>query len=284
MELFGYAFKLNSFLNILLYTLAVLAITWIVSKFTRFLLVKYIGRKNKDDPYSITRLKFAKNSVIFLSYIVAFFVLVFTIPAFRSKATLIFSGAGLLAAIIGFAAQAAVSNLIAGGFIVIFKPFRVGDFIRLDDFRLGIVQDITLRHTVINTFENKRLIIPNSLISTESIFNHTIEDMYVLSFNNFIIGLQADIDRACEIITEEALKLPNTIDNRTPEEVLNGTEQVRIRVREINEVGIYLRALIWVPDPYEEFILKSNLLRAVHKRFRAEGVELPVPLRRIVEN
>ena len=129
-----------------------------------------------------------------LSFFIGVFGIIYiimTVPLFRSKATLIFSGAGILAAIIGFAAQAALSNLIAGAFIVLFRPFRVGDYIKLDEARVGIVEDITLRHTVINNFENKRLIIPNSVISTDSVLNHTIEDSHVLSFNNFKIGFKS---------------------------------------------------------------------------------------------
>jgi small-conductance mechanosensitive channel len=283
MEIFGYTYPLGSFLNITIYVVLVIFITWLLSRLIRFFLVKYINRKNKDHQYSITRLKFMKNSVKFFLGIIAFLVIVFTIPVFRSKAAIIFSGAGILAAIIGFAAQAAVSNLIAGAFIVLFKPFRVGDFIKLDDFRLGIVEDITLRHTVINTFENKRLIIPNSLISTESIFNHTIDDTYVQSFNNIMVGLHADIDRVKQIITEEAMKLTYIIDNRTPEEIANNVAQIRIRVKDINENGIYLRAFIWVSDPYEEFRVKSDLLEAVHKRFIKENIDLPVSLRKMVD-
>jgi len=283
MKLGSITYELTSFWHVVLYIIVIILITWILSRLIRFFLVKYINIKDKDHQYSITRLKFMKNSVKFFLGIIAFLVIVLTVPIFRSKAALIFSGAGILAAIIGFAAQAAVSNLIAGAFIVLFKPFRVGDFIKLDDFRLGIVEDITLRHTVINTFENKRLIIPNSLISTESIFNHTIDDTYVQSFNNIMVGLHADIDRVKEIITEEALKLTYIIDNRTPEEIANNVAQIRIRVKDINENGIYLRAFIWVSNPYEEFRVKSDLLEAVHKRFLEENIDLPVPMRKIVD-
>jgi len=283
MKLGFVTFKLTSFWHILLYSISVIVITWLLSRIIRFFLVKYINRKNKDHQYSITRLKFVKNSVKFFLGIIALLVIIFTVPVFRNKAGIIFSGAGILAAIIGFAAQAAVSNLIAGAFIVLFKPFRVGDFIKLDDFRLGIVEDITLRHTVINTFENKRLIIPNSLISTESIFNHTIDDTYVQSFNNIMVGLHADIDKVKEIITEEALKLTYIIDNRTPKDKANNLPQIKIRVKDINEKGIYLRAFIWVSDPYEEFRVKSELLEAVHKRFLKEQVDLPVPTRKIID-
>ena len=280
MDVFGYELALHSFWAILLYCLAVFLMAWIASRILRFFLTTYIKRKNSNELYSITRLKFINNSITFLVGIIAFSFIIYTVPQFKSRATLIFSGAGILAAIIGFAAQAAVSNLIAGAFIVLFRPFRVGDFIKLDDSRVGIVQDITLRHTVINTFENKRLIIPNSVISTESIFNNSIDDEYVLTFNNFVIGLNANIDEAIAIIREEALKLDYIIDNRTPEQVLQNEDLVRIRVREINENGVYLRAFVWVADPWDEFRIKSDLLMAVHRRFKEDGVDLPIPMRR----
>lgn len=282
MNVFGYDYPLDSYWRILLYCIFVVLIAWLISRFLRFLIVAYINRKKSSELYSITRLKFIKNSITFIVGILAFSFIIYTVPQFKSRATLIFSGAGILAAIIGFAAQAAVSNLIAGAFIVIFRPFRVGDFIKLDDSRVGIVQDITLRHTVIMTFDNKRLIIPNSVISTESIFNHSIDDEYVLSFNNFVIGLHADIDTAVAIIREEALKLDYIIDNRSPDQVAQNEEQIRVRIKDINEIGIYIRAFVWVTEPWDEFRVKSDLLQAVHKRFKEEGIALPIPMRKIV--
>lgn len=284
MQIFGQEFKLDTFWKLLLYCLIALLIAWLVSRFLRFLLGLYIKRTSDKEQYSITRLKFTKNSISFLIGIITFSFIIYSVPQFKSRATLIFSGAGILAAIIGFAAQAAVSNLIAGAFIVIFRPFRVGDFIKLDDSRMGIVNDITLRHTVINTFENKRLIIPNSVISTESIFNHSIDDQYVLTFNNFVIGLTANIDAAIAIIREEALKLDYIIDNRTPEQLEQNEEQVRIRVKDMNEHGIYLRAFVWVAEPWDEFRVKSDLLQNVHRRFKVEGIELPIPMRKVINS
>ena len=202
----------------------------------RYFIVQFIKSK-KNERFGKTSIQFLRNSIKFFLGLFAIIFIILTVPSFRSKATLIFSGAGILAAIIGFAAQAALSNLIAGAFIVMFKPFRVGDYIKLDTLRTGIVEDITLRHTVINNFENKRLIIPNSIISTDSILNHTIDDDYILSFNNFKIGLKADIDLAKKIIQEEALKLDFVIDNRTPQQVLasSNKDQVEVRFIDIHE-------------------------------------------------
>uniref|UniRef100_UPI004047E8CF mechanosensitive ion channel family protein n=1 Tax=Polaribacter sp. TaxID=1920175 RepID=UPI004047E8CF len=275
--------KLDDFWSIWLYMFFVFFVAWVISRIVRFFLVNYIKR-NKQERYGGTSIFFLKNSIKFFLGICAFAYIMANVPYLRSKATLIFSGAGILAAIIGFAAQAALSNLIAGVFIVIFKPFRVGDYIKLDEERIGIVQDITLRHTVINTFENKRLIIPNSIISTESVLNHTIEDSNILSFNNFRIGLRADVDLAKKIIREEAVKLDYVIDNRTPDEVIMDQHQIIVRLIDVTEAYIHLRAYVWLNEPFQEFKLKCDLKEAVHKRFVKEGVDLPIPLRQYIKS
>ena len=124
--------KLDSAWNISVYIIAVLLVSWMFSRLIRLVIVSYLKR-SKSDKYKNTSLQFLKNSIKFFIALIALVYVVMTVPSLRSKATLIFSGAGILAAIIGFAAQAALSNLIAGVFIVIFKPFRVGDYIKLDE-------------------------------------------------------------------------------------------------------------------------------------------------------
>lgn len=265
--------------GILWYSLLVLIISWALSRVFRFILIIFLERKQRQKRFGVTTLKFIKNSIRFSFIIIGIFVIIFTVPKLREQAGFIFSGAGILAAIIGFAAQSAISNLIAGLFIVIFKPFRVGDYIKLDDRRIGIVDDITLRHTVINNFENKRLIIPNSVISTESVLNHTIDDSKVLSFNNFYVGVHANIDQVREIIQEEASHLDNVIHHTLETDI----DTAEVRVIEIKEGYIHVRAYIWLSEPFAEFKTKCILKEAVHKRFQKENVHLPIPLHKIVE-
>ena len=148
---------------------------------------------------------------------------------------------------------------------------------------MGIVEDITLRHTVINNFENKKLIIPNSVISTESILNNTIDDSKVLSFNNFKIGLYADIDLARKIIQEEAQKLNHVIDN--PESnISTHKDKVDVRVVSTLESSVHLRAYVWINEPFSEYRNRAILTEEVHKRFIKEGVEMPKEMRRIYTN
>lgn len=271
---------LGAFWGTLVYVVSVVVSAWLMSRMIRWVIYRIIlitkGATNR------TALLFIRSSVKVIIGTLAVFYIIYTVPAFRQKALFILSGAGLFAAVLGFVAQSALSNLVSGLFIVIFKPFRVGDYIKLDADRLGIVTDITLRHTVINNFENKRLIIPNSIISRESILNHTIEDSQILSFNNFMLGLYADIDKAKQIIIEEAKKLPDYIDRSDHVENPGDGEPVRVQVIKIDDAVIHLRAYVWINGPTNEFRNKAILRENVHKRFVKEGIDLPIKIRKVI--
>lgn len=282
MTVFVDYFDLNLPVGIALYSLCIILICWVLSRISRTIVILFLRKKLTKEKFGITRLKFTRNSLRFIFGLLAVLIIMFTVPIFRKQAGYIFSGAGILAAIIGFAAKDAISNLIGGLFIVLFRPFRIGDYIKLSENREGIIDDITLRHTIITTFENKRLIIPNSVISTESVLNVTIHETKILSFNEFYIGLYADVDKAKLIITEEASKLDFVIDNRTPEEIINNKPQFDVRLIEVSETAIMIRAYVWLNDPLMEFQMKSFFKEAVHKRFVAEDVDLPIPLRKII--
>ena len=195
---------------------------------------------------------------------------------------MLFAGAGIMMAILGFAAQQAFSNIISGIFIVIFKPFRVGDLIKVGSLEYGFVEDITLRHTVITNFQNKRIIIPNSIISAETIVNDTIEDTKVCRWIEIGISYDSDIDHATSIIQEEAIKHPRCIDVRTQKEKEKGVPQVIVRQISFGDFSINLRAFVWTKTSIEAYQMHSDLNQSIKKRFDKEGIEIPFPYRTIV--
>ena len=112
----------------------------------------------------------------FLIYTIGIIAIVYSIPSVNHIGKTLFAGAGIFSAILGFASQQAFSNIIGGIFLVLFKPFRIGDLIKVGALNEGYVEDITLRQTVIKDFGNKCIVIPNSLISTETIQSLRLED------------------------------------------------------------------------------------------------------------
>ncbi len=266
----------------LVFAVIVLAIAFVVGRILRFLLGRFLrasARKLKVDP---TRYNFFKNAVDFIVFLIAAIVIFRSIPALHSFGTTLLTGAGVLAAIVGFASQSAFSNIISGIFLVIFKPFSVGDRVKIGQLYSGDVEDITLRHTVIKDFENRRVVIPNSVISNETIINSSITDEKVIMFLEFNISLDSDINKAIKILQEEAVRHPFCIDNRTHEELQKGEHQVLVRLITFFDSGLQLRAYCWARNPNEGFELKCDLHKSVKLHFDKEGIEIPYPHRTLL--
>jgi small-conductance mechanosensitive channel len=266
----------------IVFALIVLGVAFVVGRVARFLIGRFFRRaavKLKVDP---TRYNFFKNAVDFITFLIAIIIIFRSIPAFKGIGTTLLTGAGILAAIVGFASQAAFSNIVNGIFLVIFKPFSVGDRVRIGTLYSGDVEDITLRHTVIKDFENRRIVIPNSVISNETIVNSTITDEKVCMFVEFNISFESSIDQAMKIMQETTETHTLCIDNRTEEEKQKGEPKVVMRVIEITDFSVKIRAYAWARNPSEGFDLKCDLIKQVKERFDKENVEIPYPHRTVL--
>ena len=264
-----------------LIVLAIIAVTIITSRLLRWLITrsfKVASGKIKVDP---TRYKFSKNAVSHIIWMIALGAIALMIPELKSLAITLFAGAGILVAILGFAAQEAFSNIIGGIFLVIFKPFRVGDFIKVGDRDYGIVEDITLRHTVIVNFENKRIIVPNSVINKETIINDNIDDEKICRFIEVAVAYDTELDKAIKILQQTVEEHPDFIDNRTIKETAENKDKVTIRVY-FKDYYIQLIAFAWTDDPLKVFQMHTDINRAIKKRFDEAGIEIPFPYRTIV--
>ncbi|MGE0561369.1 MAG: mechanosensitive ion channel family protein [Flavobacteriales bacterium] len=232
----------------------------------------------KVDP---TNYSFLKNSLSFIIFSIALFFIFSKIPFFRSLGNALFAGAGVFAAILGFAAQKAFANIVSGIFILIFKPFRVGDTIEFSSNK-GVVEEITLRHTAIKDYENRRIVVPNSIISEDIIVNSDIIDEKIRQHIVFAISYDSNIDQAIAIIQQQAEKHPLLIDHRTTEELAAGESKVVVRVIGLEDFSVHLKAYVWCYGNDNAFVLKCDLLKSVKEEFDKQGIEIPFPYRTIV--
>jgi len=255
-----------------------IVVATILRKILSIFIKKYAVRL-KTDP---TNFSFIKNSVGFLIYTAAIIFIFFKIPYLKSLGTALFAGAGIVAVIVGLASQKAFANIISGIFILMFKPFKISDIIEFKDGQKGIVEEITLRHTVIKDYENRRIIIPNSIISEDTIINSSIQDEKIRKHVIFNISYDSNIDKAIEIIRDEAMKHPLIIDNRSEKDAENNSPMVVVRVTGLMDFSIELKAYIWTNGNDDAFILKCDILKSVKERFDKEGIEIPFPYRTIV--
>lgn len=260
---------------------AIIIITIILALLTNRLFHRLIKKSTEDLNNDPTNYQFLRYVVVVLIYITGFSIAIYTVPSLRAVASSLLAGAGILAVAVGFAAQQALSNIISGVFIVAFKPFRVNDRLKIRELT-GIVEDITLRHTVIRDFENKRIVIPNSLISDEIIINADFANEKICKWIDIGISYDADLDLAKHIMADEVLNHLLHLDPRKPEEVELGLSEVPVRVIGLGESSVNLRAWAWAKDSPDAFVLQCDLLESIKKRFDREGVEIPFPHRTMV--
>jgi small-conductance mechanosensitive channel len=271
-----------SYVKYSLITVVTLLVAFIVSKVLRILLSKFLKISSTKLKIDHTQFNFLKNAVSFFVFLGAIIFIFYTIPALKTLSITLFAGAGILTAIALFASQQAFANIVSGVFIVIFKPFRVNDTVDIGSLPKGRVEDITLRHTVIRNFENRRMIIPNSVISSEIVINSSIVDESICNFIDMGISYDSDIDKAMDIMKKEVLAHPNFVDHRSKEEIQAGTEPVTVRVLNFGDSSVNLRAFAWTKDHSDGFVMKTDLHKSIKETFDKEGIEIPFPYRTIV--
>ncbi|MCB2194017.1 MAG: mechanosensitive ion channel family protein [Deltaproteobacteria bacterium] len=249
---------------------------WVFSRLLGQLLTRsqwvmgHLGRK--VDP---TIIAFTRRLKTVLVYLVAIIVYASLVPQLRGLLGTLVAGAGITAVVVGFAAKGTLANLVAGFSLAVYRPIRIGDKVNLED-QYGTVEDITLRHTIVRTWENKRLIIPNEKIDSMSLVNHSIIDPKILNRVEFGISYDTKIDLARRLILEEAQKCPHRMPAAT------APDPPVVRVISHGDFAIGLRLLMWCPNVDESWSARWWILEMVKKRFDAEGVEIPFPYRTLV--
>lgn len=249
-------------------------IAFVFDKSIKFLVDKQMQKKGKKAGNLLFIYKVLKTA----GYSLAVLLALFEIKLFSSFTVAVLGASGIFAAIAGLAAQESLGNLISGFFLSMFQPFNLGDLITIKSEQItGTVVELGLRHTVINTYENTRIVIPNSRMNSAIIENKAFEEV---NYNNFLylsISYDSDIDKAKEIIIKNCSKHPLVIDNRTEAEKLDHKPIVNIFITDLGEYAVQLRATIITSNVSDGFTALSDLRESIKKDFDANGIEIPFP-------
>lgn len=267
-------------LTTFLFTIAFMWLsTWILLLITRRVLNNFLTRNKLDE----THFKFIHRIVNTLIYTLLGFGISIQIIPLNQLALSILASSGVAVLIIGFAAQEAFSNIISGFFISFFRPFTVGHLVYLPNENIsGTIEDITLRHTVIKTYENNRVIVPNSVINKAIIENRDIIDKTACKTLILSISYDSNIDLAKQIMIDEALKNPLLIDHRTKKDIKDEVPQLKVHVSNLTNSAIELKMAVWSKNNGDAISLLSELRENIKKRFDSEGIEIPYPYQNII--
>ncbi|MFH1049531.1 MAG: mechanosensitive ion channel domain-containing protein [bacterium] len=169
---------------------------------------------------------------------------------------------------IGMALQGSLGNFAGGVLILLFKPYKIDDYIEAQGFQ-GAVKEIHIFNTVLLTVDNKRIFIPNGAISNGAITNYTAEDKRRLDLS-FGIGYGDDIDKAKGII-EKIIKE----DDRVLSE-----PAYLVAVGQLGDNSVNFTVRIWCKTG-DYWNINFDIHEKVKKEFDANGISIPFPQRDI---
>ena len=199
-------------------------------------------------------------------YLLAFIFYAHLIPELRSLGTALLAGVSVVSVIIGLAAQTTLGNLIAGTALLLYRPFRVGDRLQINaptGVELGTVESLTLGYTVLQTFDNRRIVVPNSVMVSQITVNLT--HSRTLAQIPINVDYAADIEQARHILTELADAHPLV------EAVVN------CPVTQVDTTSVTLTLHVWCANIGDARQVEFDLYERAKERFDQEGIERPSP-------
>ena len=229
------------------------------------------GKAGLDVETEMTFRSLVSRLLVAAVYVAGFLLVIYQIPHLNRLAVTLLAGAGVAGIAIGFAAQDSLANIISGIFLAVFQPFRVGDYIDFNG-EYGQVEDLTLRHTTIETWDGRRIFVPNSIMGNQPIVNWSITDPVITWPINVGIAYSADIDKAREIMLDAAKRHPLVLKN----------QDITVRVTELGDFAVNLRLSVDVPKRDVAFTTGCEIREAIKKRFDKEGIEIPFPYQNII--
>ena len=234
-----------------------------------FVIGKWVARKLGDATKKLMVIRAVDTALVnFTSSLVYYALLIFVVIAALGQVGIqtasfvaIVAAAGLA---IGLAMQGSLSNFAAGVLIILFKPFKIGDFVEMAGTS-GVVVNIMIFTTELKTGDNKKVIVPNSSILGGVITNYSANDTRRVDLV-MGIGYNDDIDKARQVL----------------EELINADERILkdpaplVAVSELADSSVNFVVRPWV-NSADYWGVYFGLTEAVKKRFDQEGISIPYP-------
>lgn len=203
-------------------------------------------------------------------YLVLIVVVLAVLSQFGIETTSLIAVLGTAALAIGLALQGTLSNIAAGVMLLIFRPFKIGDFVEIDGIA-GTVKELTLFTTELATPDNVQIIVPNSGVWGQPLKNYSAHATRRVDFT-FGISYSDDIDKAFDVI--RAVVVADTRTHASPEAL--------IVVGNLGDSSVDIVVRVWT-DSGDYWGVKFDITKQVKEALDASGISIPFPTRTIYQ-
>ena len=238
--------------------ISILIVGWMASKWVHRAVTKALGRSEKVDAMLGS----------FFASLAKYLVLIFTglmvLSQFGVQTASLIAVLGAAGLAIGLALQGTLSNVAAGVMILIFRPFKIGDYVEAGG-QAGTIKAVTLFITEMTTPDNVQIIVPNSQIWGSSVVNYSFHDTRRLDLA-LGISYEDNIEMAVEAINQTI-----GADAR----VLKDPEPL-VAVSELADSSVNFVIRVWC-NASDYWPLKFAMTRALKEKMDSEGISIPYP-------
>lgn len=189
--------------------------------------------------------------------------------------TPIITGFGIGGLAVALALQDTLSNLFAGLQVLVARQIRPGDYIKLESSEEGYAIDITWKNTVIRTWSNNLIVIPNSKIANSIVVNYYKPEKELSVLVQVGVSYESDLEKVEKVVVDTAKeileKVPGGVKNFEP----------FIRYHTFSDSSIDFTVFLRAKEYVDQYLLKHEFIKALHRRFQKEGIEIPFPIRTV---
>lgn len=245
--------------------LVVIVLFWILARVVRFGMRAFFRRFVEDETTESLIKQVIYYAIVAIGLIVA-------VDALGFEPQTVVTGLGLTGLALGFALKDIISNFVSGILILSLRPFDLGDQIVVGSTE-GSVERIELRATLIRTYDGRVALVPNADVFTSRIINNTAHPIRRGSVT-ISLGYDEDLDQAIRTLLAAVPQAEGVSTDR----------KGAVRVEELGPDDIVLEATFWTDSRRSDFNdTASNVRAAIVAAFKGDGIGLPDPDRRVIE-
>ena len=264
-ELFNYTFSFGEKVHISVLAIIILILAFIITAFLLKVLRKFITRKLPEND----KVKFV-SVFSYLKWLVYIIIFLITMHTAGVNVTAIFAASAALLIGVGLALQTLFQDIISGIFILIDQSVHVGDIIELEG-KVGRVEEINLRTTRAVTVDNKVLVIPNHLYSTNSLYNWTENGVETREGINVGVAYGSDVKLVEKLLLDAAKG--NTSVLKYPEP--------KVLFMNFGDSSLEFRIAFTIKNSFEVRFVQSDIRFEIDRLFRENDIKIPFPQRDI---
>jgi len=251
------------------YALLVLSVTAAIANFSGALLDHAFQEKNLPIPATGLSLTIFKTAI----WLVGVLVLLSSLGV---SITPILTALGVGGLAVALALQETLSNFFAGLHLLLARPFRVGDFVRLETGQEGYVLDIGWRATKLRMLPNNVLIVPNSKMAQSIVTNYYLPEPRMSLLIQIGVSYDADPEQVERILLEEAAQAVGQVPG------LLGQPAPMVRfIPGFGESSLDFTLICQVREFTDQYLVQHELRKRIFRRLKKEGIEIPFPQRTV---